>query len=102
MNADDWRDDGRRCFGALLSGETGDRFISLQGFPEADDSFFLVLNAHGHDVDFTLPHATKIRQWSLLIDTALAAFPPRELHSEPGWTFKMASHSLALFQGIEE
>ena len=101
MNEADWRDDGRRCFGALLSGETGDRFISLQGFPEADDSFFLMLNAHGHDVDFTLPQATNIREWSLIINTALAAFPPRELRAAPGSTFTMASHSLALFQGIE-
>jgi glycogen operon protein len=101
MNEGDWSDDGRRCFGALLSGETGDRFMSLQGFPEADDSFFLVLNAHGHDVEFTLPRATNIREWSLLIDTALPAFPARELRREPDGTFAMAAHSLALFQGVE-
>jgi isoamylase len=101
MNDDDWRDGARRCFGALFSGETGDRFISLQGFPEVDDSFFLLLNAHGHDVDFTLPQAATIREWSLLIDTALPQFPARSLRGEPGSNFTMASHSFALFQGLE-
>jgi glycogen operon protein len=101
MTQDDWRDRARRCFGALLSGETGDRFVSLHGLPEADDSFLLLLNAHGHDVEFALPRAGRIGAWSALIDTALPEFPARAARVEPGASFTLASHSLALFQGVE-
>jgi glycogen operon protein len=101
MTEGDWQDGSRRCFAALLSGETGDRFISLHGFPEADDSFLLVLNAHGDDAIFTLPEAGKIVEWSLLIDTALPAFPARSMLCEPGTKFAITHHSLALFQGVE-
>ncbi|MBV8372756.1 MAG: glycogen debranching protein GlgX, partial [Candidatus Eremiobacteraeota bacterium] len=41
MSQDDWYDTSRRCIGALLGGDTGDRFISLQGYRELDDSFLL-------------------------------------------------------------
>ena len=41
MSGDDWRDDGRRCFGALLSRRNRRPLhAACPGFPEADDSFF--------------------------------------------------------------
>jgi isoamylase len=98
MSQDDWHDPARRCFGALLGGDVGDRFVSLQGYPELDDSFLLVLNAHDTPVDFRLPSVIGVRRWALLIDTA----HPQEAHREPivpGTMFAIADRSLALFVG---
>ncbi len=52
MTNDDWHDPELRCFGALLGGDSGDHFISLQGYPELDDSFLMILNAHSAAIEF--------------------------------------------------
>lgn len=97
MTHDDWNDPGRRCFGALLSGETGDRFISLQGYRELDDSFLLILNANDTSVSFALPAIAAARGWVEAIDTA--RWPARPLQSLllPGDRLEVADRSLALF-----
>jgi glycogen operon protein len=64
-----WHEAWRKSLGALLGGETGDRFVSLSGYPELDDTFFLMMNAHPHDVDFSLPSAGAHKQWELVFET---------------------------------
>jgi isoamylase len=69
MQGDMWHEPWRRSLGVLLGGDTGDRFVSLSGYPEFDDTFFLMLNAHEHDVDFVLPSPGANKQWTLLFET---------------------------------
>ncbi len=99
MSDDDWNDSSRRCFGALLGGDVGDRFVSLQGYREVDDSFLLVVNGHDFAVRFTLPSTPAARRWTELIDTARWNGTPRNLPHEPGSEFEMADRSFALFVG---
>jgi isoamylase len=101
MTHEDWNDPFRRCFGAMLGGDTGDRFVSLQGYPELDDSFLIVLNGHDHSVEFTLPSMSGMRQWIASIDTAIdgGIAPPRRLAA--GDRFEMADRSFALFVGSQ-
>ncbi|HEY1869274.1 MAG TPA: glycogen debranching protein GlgX [Candidatus Cybelea sp.] len=95
---DDWNDGERRCFGALLSGDVGDRFVSLQGYPEIDDSFFMILNAHPTSVEFVLPLVTTVRRWTQVLDTALTHTPPK-LPVAPGSRLTIADRSFRLFAG---
>jgi isoamylase len=98
MTQADWGDGGRRCFGALLGGETADRFISLQGYPELDDSFLLIFNGHEFAVDFMLPHVPSVPEWRQLIDTQGLPTPAHGLLAG-GSTFKAADRSFVVFVG---
>jgi glycogen operon protein len=101
MTHDDWSDPARRCFGALLGGDTGDRFISLHGYPELDDSFLIVVNGHDVPVEFALPPTANVYTWIALIDTAIATGAPANVSHAPGSTFVMTDRSFALFVGRE-
>jgi isoamylase len=98
MTADDWNEASRRCFSALLSGDTGDRFISLQGYRELDDSFLFVVNGHDTLVDVTLPSAPGGGRWIELIDTAMRAGLSGNAF-DPGTRYGVADRSLVLFAG---
>ena len=97
MTYDDWHDPSLRSFAALLSGETGDRFISLQGYRELDDSFLLIVNAHDAGVVFTLPPAPSGGRWMTLIDTARWNGAENDGVSLPGERYDVVDRSLALF-----
>ncbi|MEO6834611.1 MAG: glycogen debranching enzyme GlgX, partial [Candidatus Tumulicola sp.] len=101
MSHDDWNDTSRRCFGALLGGDTADRFISLQGYREIDDSFLIVVNGHDFPFEFTLPSTAAAQQWIGLIDTARWNGSPTNVAATPGTPFQMADRSFALFVGSE-
>ena len=96
MTFDDWHDPSLRSFAALLSGETGDRFISLEGYRELDDSFLLIVNAHDASVAFTLPPAPSGGRWMTLIDTARWNDPANDGASLPGERYDVVDRSLAL------
>jgi isoamylase len=98
MIHDDWRDEERRAFGALLSGDVGDRFVSLQGYPEIDDSFYIVLNAHPTSVEFVLPLVPSVRRWAHLLDTSRPSATPL-LPIALGSRLGVADRSLSLFAG---
>ena len=99
MTHEDWHDASRRCFAAVLSGDTADRFISLQGYREIDDSFLLVFNAHDAPVTVTLPPSSWSGGWRELIDTGRFAGTP-EPSRVPGERFDAVDRSLALFIAV--
>ena len=72
MRAEDWDDGNMHCFGMLMDGRAQPTGIHRRG---EDATLLLVLNAHHDLVDFTLPQTAGSRQWSLLVDTNLAADP---------------------------
>jgi len=96
MTNDDWHDGHRRCFGAMFGGDTGDRFVSLRGYPEFDETFLLLMNAHDHDVPFTLPSLPAFRGWRLLFDTAQPVPTPADTRFLPGASFALRSRTLVL------
>jgi glycogen operon protein len=99
MTPDDWNDGGRRCVGALLSGDTGDRFISLQGYRELDDSFLAIVNGHDSPIEFTLPSTPAVAEWIEQFDTARWAGSPTNAAFSSGTAFTVADRSLVLFAG---
>jgi len=96
MNEGDWHDSGRRVLGAMLGGDTGDRFISLRGYPEFDDTFLLLMNAHDHEVQFVLPTVPSFAGWRLLVDTAEPNPVPAETHFQREAAFALRGRTLAL------
>jgi glycogen operon protein len=96
MQEADWHDAGRRCFGAMLGGDTGDRFVSLRGYPEFDQTFLLLMNAHDRDISFTLPSVAPFRGWELALDTACPSPIPEETRYASGEVFPLRAHTFSL------
>ena len=99
MREQAWHDHGRRAFGALVSGDTGDRFVSLRGYPELDDTVLLLMNADDDSTDFTLPAAGGLKRWELLIDTRWPESLDRGTIFEAGAVLDQAARSLTLLVG---
>ena len=67
LRAEDWSDEGLRCFGMLLDGHALQTRVDESG---EGASLLLVLNAHHDAVAFTLPSHPGGSGWSILVDTA--------------------------------
>ncbi|HEX8805764.1 MAG TPA: hypothetical protein VF741_02400, partial [Candidatus Aquilonibacter sp.] len=96
MAETDWHDPARRYLAAMFGGDTGDRFVSLHGYPEYDETFLMLMNAHAHDIDFTLPTLSSFTVWRLVLDTAQ---PPRvhpDLRLRGGGNFVLRARTLSL------
>ncbi len=101
MTMDDWHDNRRRTIGALYSGDTGNRFISLEGYSEQDESFFTILNAGDDSLAFTLPAVAGIEHWERIVDTSMPMMRrgERQRFAAQG-TYPVASRSFVLLGGI--
>jgi glycogen operon protein len=91
-----WHEAWRKSLGALLGGETGDRFVSLSGYPELDETFFLMMNAHAEDVDFTLPSAGANTHWQLVFETVRPVPLAPDTAFETGAPYTLRARSVAL------
>jgi glycogen operon protein len=96
MTDQDWHNASSRVLGALLGGDTGDRFISLRGYPEFDETFIMLMNAHDHDVSFTLPPIPSFHGWRLVIDTTHPTPLPADTRFLPNAPFALRARTLAL------
>ena len=94
---DDWHVPGDRCLSFVLSGEAGIYHVTLDGNTEPDDTFFVVMNAHGETIEHAMPKFRTSGTWKLVIDTndAEGAGDGREL--KPNEAFTSGPHSLAVF-----
>jgi isoamylase len=92
----DWHDSTRRTLAALFGGDTGDRFVSLRGYPEYDDTFLMLLNAHEHQIPFILPTLPTFAGWRLVLDTTRPQRLAPDAQFLPGAVFPLMGRSLAL------
>jgi glycogen operon protein len=92
----DWHDSTRRSLAALFGGDTGDRFVSMRGYPEYDDTFLMLLNAHEHEIPFTLPTLPTFVGWRLVIDTTQPQRLAPDSRFLPGAIFPLRARTLAL------
>jgi len=96
MDAAAWQDVSRRCFGALLGGETGDRFVSLSGYPEYDDTFLMLMNANDAAMQFVLPQIRSDGVWELVFDTLRPAPLQPGTRVRMGTPYTMGAKTLVL------
>jgi isoamylase len=97
MIAEDWYDGSRRALGLLLGGDPGDEFISLLGYPERDDSFLLLLNAHDSAIPCTLPKSDGREMWEKLVETTWPPAPAPARLFRAGEPFDIQSRSMVVF-----
>ena len=67
------------------------------GHPVRSGSFFLAFNAHYESIAFVVPPEEWGREWSMVIDTALAG-PLQPTHVKPGDRFRMLDRSFVLLR----
>jgi isoamylase len=99
MTDEAWSSGHTRAFALLLGGDPGDTFVSLLGYPEIDDSFALVFNAHFEPVDFVLPQMQGLPRWEVAVDTTWPHPLPAGTRFEPGARFAAHARSFALLRG---
>jgi glycogen operon protein len=92
----DWHDPRRRVLAALFGGDTGDRFVSLRGYPEYDDTFLMLLNAHEHEIAFILPSLHTFAGWRLVLDTTRPQRLAPDSRFLPSAVFPLGARTLAL------
>jgi isoamylase len=82
MSDQDWSTGWAEAFGMLLVGDEIDE-TDAHGNPISGDSFLVLLNAAGNDVEFVLPAALARGRLTVVLDTARAAAadpPPGAYH----------------------
>jgi len=66
MHAENWSDEGMRCFGMIMDGRAQPTGVRQRG---TEATMLLILNGHFDLVEFTLPTAPGGNTWTRLIDT---------------------------------
>ncbi|MEA3177855.1 MAG: isoamylase [Gammaproteobacteria bacterium] len=66
MHAENWSDEGMRCFGMIMDGRAQPTGVRQRG---TEATMLLILNGHFDLVEFTLPTAPGGSTWTRLIDT---------------------------------
>jgi isoamylase len=88
-----WEDANTKCLGMLIDGRTQKTGIKRRG---EDASVLLIMNSYEAAVDFKLPESGDSKQWTLLIDTNLAAVD-RETKFFASDIYLVTGRSLLLF-----
>ena len=95
FSPEDWSDGDIHYVSCLMRGEAGEYHLTARGEPQPDDSFFLILNAHFENIDWTLPTMSAGERWRLLLDTDMNGNLVGSFY-EDGGTYAAAPRSLAV------
>jgi len=93
MHAENWSDEGMRCFGMIMDGRAQPTGVRQRG---TEATMLLILNGHFDLVEFTLPTAPGGNIWTRLIDTNV----PNEDETpafKAGDVYGVTARSLLLF-----
>ena len=93
MNDDDWSTGWAEAFGMLLEGGEIDELDAF-GNEIVGDSFLLLFNAAGNDVDFQLPNMVRGRAMELVLDTA----DPTRADAISDSSFQLSAHGAAVIR----
>jgi isoamylase len=94
MRAQDWDDEGMRCFGMLLDGRARPTGLRQRG---TEATMLLVMNAHHDLVEFTLPECPGGGEWALELDTNVMN-PVAGHQAASGDVYGITQRSLVLFR----
>jgi isoamylase len=93
MRAEDWVDEGMRCFGMLLDGRARPTGVPQRG---TEATMLLVFNAHHDLVEFTLPVPGGGGRWQLVLDTNIPEHTGG-FEGAPGDRYGATARSLVMF-----
>jgi isoamylase len=97
MTEEDWDSGFGRSIAVYLNGQ-GIPDRDARGERVVDDSFVMCFNAHGEDIEFTLPGRECAAEWTLVIDTDSAQFPDGE-PVRAGGRIRVGGRALVVLQG---
>jgi isoamylase len=97
MTEEDWDSGFGRSIAVYLNGQ-GIPDRDTRGERVVDDSFVMCFNAHGEDIEFTLPGREYAAAWALVIDTDSAQFPDGE-PVRAGGRIRVGARALVVLQG---
>ena len=95
MNGGDWQTNYAKTIGVFLNGDALP-WQDPRGHPVRSASFFMVFNAHHEPIDVTFPAEQWGKEWTAMIDTAVA-HRPEELRL-PGDARRVEARSFVLFK----
>jgi isoamylase len=95
--AEDWANPAAMALGYVLSGAAGE-FLTPGGQRDIDESFLVMMNAYGDDLDFRIPELAAPMWWEPLIDTAQSGgqISNGRIYV-PGEVYRLQARSFALF-----
>jgi len=96
MASEDWGVGYVKALGVFLNGKTIPN-PNPRGEPVIDDSFYLIFNASGETLEFTLPHSDWSDRWIQELDTA-EGWMSKEVIFNAEDKIKVESHSLRLLR----
>ena len=67
MTEEDWHHQEDRFLRCRISGEAGERFLTVRGDPEPDDTFELLLNASDDEIICRVDHAKELGKQALIV-----------------------------------
>ena len=96
MTDEQWDEGHAKSLAVYLNGSSVD--LDRRGEAINDDSFLLLLNAHGEPVTFRVPDARFGEGWHCVIDTATATMADEWVELAPCAEVDVAGHSLVVLQ----
>ena len=99
MTTPDWNKADAHVLGVFLNGD-GLTEVTPGGEPVSDDSFLLLFNAGGEDVDFKLPSRRYGKRWVVELTTADREERQRGKEQDAGGMVAVMSRSLLLLRRI--
>ena len=98
MTTEQWETGYVKTLGVYLNGD-GIQHPDSRGRRIADDTFYVLFNAHSESVDFTLPPADLGESWMVELSTADPAVgPDDDVRHEAGATLSVPSWSLVVLR----
>lgn len=91
-----WQEPKAHCIGMLLAGDAGEYFTA-DGYPEIDDTLFIVFNAGETSIPIQMPEVAGADYWRCLLDTARPQLAAGEFLLKRGEDFQMESHTVMVF-----
>jgi isoamylase len=95
MQPEDWESGFGRTIGMFLNGQ-GIRGVDTHGGRIVDSHFLVYFNAHTDAVDIVVPPEERSPSWDLILATD--AVPADAAPIEPGSTFSLEAHGLAVLR----
>jgi isoamylase len=101
MEEEYWGEDYAKSFGLFLNGE-GLTVPGQKGEQVADDSFYLMFNAHFEPLVFTLPRPDYGRKWEKVIDTRESFVGEGGQTCEAGNEITVGARLMEVFRRVEQ